>query len=325
MKRRLLRGAALGGATILALICSGAGLPAFLRPAAPEGESDASARLPSAAAPAPGGPELGGGLPFGAPQRAQALGLADALAGYARNLKHAEALRVAAAKSWGLPRVPLRAPTPPRRKPGLVSEPGHLTGKGLPPVLVQVPTEEKVVFLTIDDGAEKDPELLRMLRELDVPFTGFLSDEVARADYGYFRKAHREGAGMQNHTVNHRELTALSYAEQRAEICRQQDNLEREIGERPTLFRPPYGAYNRDTLRAAASCGIEVVPLWAEEAFPDRIDWGRGDRRLHPGDIILTHFRGEAEWQASMPDMVRRLLRTVTEQGFAVARLEDYV
>ena len=321
----MLRGAALSGATILALICSGAGLPPFLRPTAPDGQRVAPTGPQAAAVAAAGGPELGRALPLGAPQRAQALGTADALSDYARNLEHAEALRVSAAKSWGLSRVPLRAPAPPKQKPKLVSEPGHLTGKGLPPVLVQVPTKEKVVFLTIDDGAEKDPELLRMLRELDIPFTGFLSDEVARTDYGYFRKAHRQGAGMQNHTINHPELTNLDYEEQRREICRQQDRLEREIGERPTLLRPPYGAYNRDTLRAAASCGIEAVPLWAEEAFPDRIDWGRGDHTLHPGDIILTHFRGEAEWQASMPDMVRHLLQTVTEQGFAFARLEDYV
>nr|WP_234320112.1 polysaccharide deacetylase family protein [Streptomyces sp. SBT349] len=309
---------ALGGAAILALVCSGAGLPAFLLPA---GARDGDAELPStvdANPPGKGGQAV-------APALRQAARAAEAVASYADRLERAEARRVAAAKSWGLRRAPLRAPAPTKRKPKLTTEPGHVEGAGLPPVIVQVPTDEKVVFLTIDDGAEKDPELLKMLRQLDVPFSGFLTDEVAREDYGYFREAVRDGAGMHNHSVSHPELTRLTYTQQREEICRQQDTLEKEIGERPSLFRPPYGAYDRDTLRAAASCGVEVVPLWAEEAFPDRIEWGRSDRKFHPGDIILTHFRGTGEWSGSMADMVRRVLDTVTEQGFAVARLEDYI
>ena len=95
------------------------------------------------------------------------------------------------------------------------------------------------------------------------------------------------------------------------------------IGKRPTLFRPPYGNYNRDTLLVARSCGITAVPLWAAEAFPDHMEWRDG--ALHPGDIILTHFRGKAAWNGSMADLVRRVMKTVTEEGYAVARLEDYV
>ncbi|WP_425086188.1 polysaccharide deacetylase family protein [Streptomyces hainanensis] len=323
LRWRVRRYGLLGGATILALACSGA------VPTPPPAEPDRwrfLGAVTGAPAPPPNGPGAGeAGLVLGAPQRAQARTVADALAAYAKRLKGAEKRRIAAVKTWGLRRTPLRAPAPPADKPKLTSEPGHTTGKGLPPVIVQVPTDEKVVFLTIDDGAEKDPELLEMMRELDLPYTSFLSDYVARDDYDYFREAHRDGSAIQNHSINHREMPTLSYAEQREEICRQQDILEKEIGERPTLFRPPYGAYDRDTLRAAASCDVEAVPLWAEEAFPDRIDWGRGDHELHPGDIILTHFRGTDEWSGSMPDMIRRVLDTATSQGFALARLEDYV
>ncbi|RBM19519.1 polysaccharide deacetylase family protein [Streptomyces sp. PT12] len=306
---RARRCGALSGAALLALICSGAGLPPFLLPDGRERDDGWSATVDANAPSA-----------IGRSERAFV-----SVKEYAERLERAEARRAVAAKRWGLRRAPLRPPAPPERKPELTAEPGHVSGAGLPPVIVQVPTDEKVVFLTIDDGAEKDPDLLKMLSQLDVPYSGFLTDEVAREDYGYFRKAVRDGAGMHNHSVSHPEMTRLSYAEQRKEICRQQDTLEKELGERPPLFRPPYGAYDRDTLRAAASCGVEVVPLWAQEAFPDRIDWGRDDRKFHPGDIILTHFRGEAEWSGSMTDMVRRVIDAVTEQGFALACLEDYI
>ncbi|MDT0443618.1 polysaccharide deacetylase family protein [Streptomyces johnsoniae] len=310
----------LGGAAMLALVCSGAGLPPYLLPGA---EEPASHLASTVDANPPGA--LGARTVLGLPRHRQAQAVADATAAYAKRLERAEARRVVAAKRWGLRRAPLRAPAPPAHKPKLATEPGHLSGPGLPPVIVRAPTEDKVVFLTIDDGADKDPKLLDMLRELDVPYSSFVTDYVARDDYGYFRRAHRNGSGVHNHTVTHPELPRLSYRQQRAEICRQQDNLEREIGERPVLFRPPYGAYDRDTLRAAASCGVTAVPLWAQEAFPDRIEWGRADRKFHPGDIILTHFRGPGEWDGTMTDMVRRVLDTATEQGFALARLEDYL
>jgi peptidoglycan/xylan/chitin deacetylase (PgdA/CDA1 family) len=281
-----------------------------------------SPRAPAAPAPAAA---PAAALPLGASQLVQVRTVADALVAYAERIERAETRRVSAARRWKVGKVPLRPPAPPDRKPELAAESGQLAGEGLPPVITRVPTEDKVVFLTIDDGAEKDPELLAVMRELAIPYSAFLADYVSRDDYGYFRRMHADGAAIHNHSVNHREMTRLTYAQQRKEICTQQDVLEREIGERPALFRPPYGAYDRNTLRAAAACGVEVVPLWAAEAFADRMEWSRADRRLHPGDIILTHFRGEGQWAGSMADMVRRVVRTATAQGFAIARLEDYL
>jgi peptidoglycan/xylan/chitin deacetylase (PgdA/CDA1 family) len=328
-RHRVRRRAALGGATILVLVCATGGLPR--EPLVAGGRDGLPLAAPAADGKrgTDGKPGAGTGLALGAPQRLQARTASQALTDYAKRLKRAETRRVAAAKSWGLRKVPLRAPAPPEKKPKVVSDPGLVAGRGLPPVVVRAPTKEKVVFLTIDDGADKDPRLLRMLRELGIPYSAFLSDYVARDDYGYFRTARDDGAGIHNHTINHRELPTLSYAEQRREICRQQDVLEKEIGERPTLFRPPYGAYDRDTLRAAATCGVKAVPLWAQEAFSDRIEWSRPDKRFWPGDIVLTHFRGEGEWagdaDGDMIDMLRRLVDEVTRQGFAFARLEDYL
>ncbi|MFD4030273.1 polysaccharide deacetylase family protein [Streptomyces sp. NPDC058637] len=245
----------------------------------------------------------------------------------AERLKRQQAARVAAAKKWGLAKVPLTAPPPPARKPRITTREGFEVegGDALPPVFTTVPTEERIVFLTMDDGAEKDPELLRMMTELDIPYSAFLSDYVVSDDYGYFKDMQARGVTLSNHTLNHRYLPGLSEADQRREICGEQDKIEKYFGKRPTLFRPPFGNYNGDTLRIAKSCGIEAVPLWAAEAFPDHMEWREWDRDLHPGDIILTHFRGPGEWKGSMTDMVRRVMKTITDKGYAVAKLEDYV
>lgn len=282
---------------------------------------------PAPAKPAAGQQHAAGALNApGALNAAGAQNAAGALNAYVERVRAARAARVAAAKKWGLAKPPLEAPEPPAVKPRIATRKGFETdGEGMPPVFTTVPTKQKVVFLTIDDGAEKDPELLRMMSDLKLPYSAFLSDYLVKEDYGYFRKMRDSGVALHNHTLNHRYLPGLDYDDQKREICGMQDVIKKQFGKRPPLFRPPYGNYNEDTLRAAKSCGVKAVPLWASEAFPDRMEWREWDRDLHPGDIILTHFRGKGDWKGTMPDMIRRVMKTITAKGYAVARLEDYV
>ncbi|MFA3873818.1 polysaccharide deacetylase family protein [Streptomyces sp. MMCC 100] len=247
----------------------------------------------------------------------------------AAKAREARAALAAAAKRWDLKKVPLTAPAPPEEKPQIKAREGfEVDGQeedSLPPVFTTVPTKEKIVFLTIDDGAEKDPAFLKMMSELKIPYTVFLTDEEIKDDYGYFKKMQARGITLNNHTLSHPYLPALSYEEQQREICGMQDVMEKHYGKRPVLFRPPYGNYNRDTLRAAKSCGIKYAPIWSEEVYVDHWEYREWDQDLHPGDIVLTHFRGTNDWDGTMTDMVRRFLNRITADGYAVARLEDYL
>ncbi|GGO83545.1 polysaccharide deacetylase family protein [Wenjunlia tyrosinilytica] len=284
--------------------------PAFLT----SGHSDVSA--PSA----PLGPNAAAApqaAPHGPPPSAASRERTLTLSAYAR--------RLTAFRHWGLDRPVRLAPFPPAVKPAVENIAGKAGGPGLPPVVGRVGTKDRVVFLTIDDGTEKDRKFLSLLRDLQVPVSAFLTHDEAKNDYGYFRRLQRLGDGVHNHTITHPDLEELSYRRQRQEICRQQENLRRELGVTPRLFRPPYGNFDRKTLRAAKACGIEVVVMWGLEAWADRIDWQEENRRLRPGDIILTHFRGPAEWDGTMNDMARVVLGAIAEQGFAVGRLEDYL
>ncbi|WP_420712067.1 polysaccharide deacetylase family protein [Streptomyces sp. NRRL F-5650] len=247
----------------------------------------------------------------------------------AAKAREARAALVAAAKRWDLKKVPLTAPAPPGKKPEIKAREGfEVDGQeedALPPVFTTVPTKEKIVFLTIDDGAEKDPAFLRMMSELKIPYTVFLTDDEIGDDYGYFKKMQARGITLNNHTLSHPYLPGLSYEEQKHEICGMQDVMEKHYGKRPALFRPPYGNYNRDTLVAAKSCGIKYAPIWSEEVYVDHWEYREWDQDLHPGDIVLTHFRGRNDWDGTMTDMVRRFLDRITADGYAVARLEDYL
>ncbi|WP_431034202.1 polysaccharide deacetylase family protein [Streptomyces sp. P6-2-1] len=305
----LARSAALIGAALLVAGCAGAEAPP--RDNAPVG--------------APGPAAAGPGLADEARRGTEAI--RRAVDAEARGARARQAALTAAARRWGLARVPRLAPPPPRTKALPPTRPGfEVSGPatpGLPPVFTRVPTSDRVVFLTIDDGVNQDPETLRMLRELHVPYTAFLSDDAVDGGWEYFRTARDEGASLQNHTLLHRYLPGLPRATQRHEICGMQDKLRAHYGQGATLFRPPYGSYDRDTLEVARSCGIRAIPLWEAEVFPGRVTYR--DRDLHPGDLVLTHFQGRGQWNGSMADALRTFLRTVTEKGYAVARLEDYI
>jgi peptidoglycan/xylan/chitin deacetylase (PgdA/CDA1 family) len=296
---------------------SGPGVPPPL--SGPAGVAGAGAHGPRfPAAPGGAGREAAGGE--GRPAAVAGGGAGGRPLAGARSGTAAMPRRVAAFRRWKLRRATPVAPGAPAVKPALKRGRG-----GVPPVVWRVPTADRVIFLTVDDGSEKDRAFVRMVRDLGTPVTAFLADDTAGDDYGYFRALRDLGDGIGNHTVHHRDLPALPYKAQRAEICRQRDILRREFGTAPRLFRPPYGDFDRATLRAAGACGADAVVLWDLEAWPDHLDWVTADHRLRPGDIILTHFRGPAQWDGTMNDMLRTVLRAAAGQGFAVARLEDYL
>ncbi|MFI5689028.1 polysaccharide deacetylase family protein [Streptomyces sp. NPDC051636] len=235
--------------------------------------------------------------------------------------QHAPA-RDLAYRHWGL-RAPLApAPNPPARPLARPLAPGT-AGPPLPPVVDRVATRDKVVFLTYDDGAEKDPHFVDLVRDLRLPVSMFLTDSVVGPGYGHFARLRSVGAGVQNHTLDHPAMAGLPYAGQRAEICGQQEKLRARFGIRPRLFRPPYGMYDTTTLRAAADCGVSAVVLWRVSSTTGALTYARGDHHLRPGDIIQVG--PDESTGPTLKERTLRLLRRVQAEGLTVGRLEDYL
>ncbi|MEU3841582.1 polysaccharide deacetylase family protein [Streptomyces sp. NPDC028635] len=244
-------------------------------------------------------------------------------------------------RRWGLSRPLAPAPAAARgrvgRVPGgaasgsvsgSVSGPGSGSGAGLPVVVDRVPTRDKVVFLTYDDGAERDPRFVDLVRELRLPVGMFLTDSVVGPGAGpgraHFARLRAVGATLENHTLDHPAMRGLSYAGQRAEICGQQRRLRARFGVRPRLFRPPYGAYDATTLRAAGDCGISAVVLWRVSVGGDgTLSYVAGERRLGPGDIIAVD--PDETTGPLLRERTVRLLREIQAGGLTVGRLEDYL
>ncbi|MFC8519435.1 polysaccharide deacetylase family protein [Streptomyces sp. NPDC057257] len=201
-----------------------------------------------------------------------------------------------------------------------------LSPTGTVPVLTHIPTPQKVVFITVDDGQEKDPEFIKMMRDLKIPITLFLMNDAVKSDYSYFKPLQALGNHIQNHTLHHPVMSSLPLARQKEEVCGDQEILTKEYGTAPLLFRPPYGAYDSDTRTAVGECGPRAIVWWRESMQIRNMQYQTADKKLRDGDIILAHFRGPSELKGhTMTQMFANLLRHIQEQGFAVARLEDYI
>lgn len=214
------------------------------------------------------------------------------------------------------------APPPPATKP-------VNTNVDLPPVISRIPTDQKICFLTIDDGAEKDPAFLQMVKDFRVPITMFLADCFIQDDYSYFTQLRDTGyCTIQNHTLHHPDMTTLSAQRQLAEVTGQQQKLVKNYDAHPYLFRAPFGNSNKATQQACKQNGLKAICYWRATFQKQGFQWQAADKKLRPGDILLAHFRGPKANGKGWPEMhelMTNLFRIVQEQGYTFARLEDYV
>lgn len=191
---------------------------------------------------------------------------------------------------------------------------------GLAPVITRIQTQHPVVFLTIDDGLIKTPETAALMAESDLPVTMFLTRNYVQDNPGFFKTIQAQGSLVENHTISHNinMVRDMSYDQQLAEITGMQTYAEQQYGRRPTLFRPPGGAYSNVMRKAVADAGLKAIITWEAKANAGRMDYQVGNA-LRPGDIVLMHFRAEfAEDLAAFRD-------AQLAAGLEVALLEDFL
>ncbi|MGW4061690.1 polysaccharide deacetylase family protein [Amycolatopsis sp. NPDC004747] len=162
---------------------------------------------------------------------------------------------------------------------------------GQVPLIRRITTDKPYVFLTMDDGAVQDPDALKLMQQNGTHPVLFLNEKYVKGHEAYFKQIlDATGATLGDHTVNHPNLKGKPYEFQRKEICDDADDFAKSLGVRPSLFRPPFGNYDQNTLKAAAACGMRASVLWTAAVNDGVVQFQAGDK-LKPGDIVLMHFR----------------------------------
>ena len=183
-------------------------------------------------------------------------------------------------------------------------------------VVYRVETKDPVVFVTIDDGFFKTPEAMADIKRLGWPVSSFVLPRPLSQNVPYF-KAFGSTVEFGNHTYSHTSLKRRSFKFQKHEICRGANAVGKLTGTRPALLRPPFGAWDTNTVEAAKSCGMEKMVLWKVVVSGNEIaTWGGPIRR---GDIILLHYR------PSLATSLEVLDEALRKQGLRPALLGDYL
>lgn len=176
------------------------------------------------------------------------------------------------------------------------------------------------IALTYDDGP--GPYTAAVLDALDSRRAAatFFVQGVYLGRWGHMLLRMRdEGHQIANHTWSHPNLTKLSAAQVTSQITRNNDAIEAITGSAPTMFRPPYGAYNATVLAAAPLPAI----IWSR----DTGDWmepgedvlfQRAVTNARPGDIVLLHDIHEPTARATP-----RIIDGLLARGFTLVTVEQ--
>ncbi|MGF1430511.1 polysaccharide deacetylase family protein [Kitasatospora sp. LaBMicrA B282] len=175
-------------------------------------------------------------------------------------------------------------------------------------------TRLRCVALTFDDGpSDRTPQLLDVLAAERVRATFFVVGQEVAARPAVVRRELAEGHVVGDHTWDHAQLTLLDPERMAREIDQGADAVQRATGVRPTLLRPPYGAFSA----AVRGRGLPLV-LWDVDSFDWRDDDAaatarRGIEQARPGSVILMH-----DIVPSTPRAVRPLIEGLRARGFTL-------
>ncbi len=163
-------------------------------------------------------------------------------------------------------------------------------------------------------GGDKTKKILDTLDEYGVKATFFLVDIWTQRFPGLVKEIAARGHEIGNHSTSHPHMSALSRDKIASELETMSANVEKLIGVRPTLFRPPYGDYNNDVVLTARQKGYEVIQWsvdsldWKNKGVQPLID--RATKNVKSGDIVLFH--NDSQY---IVDALPVILKRYREQG----------
>ena len=196
----------------------------------------------------------------------------------------------------------------------------HPQSRLLSPVLTRLPTDERAVWLTIDDGpSTQTVAMLDLLDTHSAKATFFVVGEKARAMPDLIREIVRRGHTLGNHSATHPSawFWAMPPARMRHEIESTQSMLAEITGHPPRWFRAVVGMANPFVAAQLKRHGLARV-AWCARGFdavfsdPARVV-ARIEQGLRPGAIVLLH---EGAAHGRNVDTLALLLQRLDATGY---------
>ncbi|MVO99107.1 polysaccharide deacetylase family protein [Paenibacillus lutrae] len=184
----------------------------------------------------------------------------------------------------------------------------HLDQLGPEPIYKGNPAKPMVSFMiNVAWGDEFIPGILESLRNEHVKATFFFDGSWLKKNVELAKVIQAEGHELSNHAYSHKNMSTLSRSKAYEEIVKTEELLKHELGVTNTLFAPPSGDFDKETVKIAAELKLKTV-LWTL----DTVDWknpgapailAKVRKNIEPGTLILMH--PTASSRAAMPEMIR--------------------
>lgn len=182
-------------------------------------------------------------------------------------------------------------------------------------VVWSVPTTERAVFITIDDGWFPSQSLLQMMRKYHFPVTTFLIQQAAQEHPDYWKAFVAAGGDIENHTLSHPDLTKIASEELDVQLLTPIKYLG-HLATPPTLFRPPYGAYNPLVLQEVYKAGMRYLVMWNAVMNNGVLQTYNG-KSIQPGAIIILH------WEPGLSTQIKDLIGILQQEHLGIASLPE--
>jgi peptidoglycan/xylan/chitin deacetylase (PgdA/CDA1 family)/Tfp pilus assembly protein PilF len=161
--------------------------------------------------------------------------------------------------------------------------------------LVRIPTEERAVALTFDDGPHPKltPFILDQLDRVGAHATFFLVGKQVEMYPDLAREIVARGHEVASHTYSHQDLTSVTQLDVERELAASRAVLAAATGRQAVYFRPPGGNYDGQVARASQLWGFTPV-FWTCNICdyyqnPKAHVVAGMMRRIQPGGILLLH------------------------------------
>jgi nucleoside-diphosphate-sugar epimerase/peptidoglycan/xylan/chitin deacetylase (PgdA/CDA1 family) len=169
------------------------------------------------------------------------------------------------------------------------------------------------IAITIDDGPDPvhTPRMLDIFRDHAVKATFFVVGGAAEQYPEIVLRMKKEGHDIGSHSYSHPYFHRLSWSGAIREIGMTGWVLNRILGEKCKLFRPPHGKLSLRSLIPAWAAGQQVV-MWNVDLKDYRASTGEVEAQLDrtsftSGDIVLYHGTNQAALKA-LPRVIEAAL-----------------
>lgn len=190
-------------------------------------------------------------------------------------------------------------------------------------------TEEKVLYLTFDNGYEYEnltADILDTLKEKNVKAAFFVTLSYAKQNPQLVQRMIDEGHIVGNHSTTHPSFPKLTRVQMAEEIATLDNYLRENFSYTSPYFRFPSGEYSHCAMELATSLGFRSVFWSVAYADWDTTAQKGADyafstvtSRLHSGAVILLHAVSQDN-----ADMLGRLIDEARDQGYAFRTLDEY-